>query len=201
MNDLLNLGTLLRMARDTVTSPREGAEEVLKLGLPRQILMVFFLLIVVLSALLGEVVSLIASAGAPEEPQINAIPLAIIQAFILLGIAFAATRIGQAFGGIGKFEDALALVIWLQFIILCVQVIQIVAFIVVPPLAGLVTVLSVGLFLWLLVNFIATMHGFTSLGMVFVMTIVSGVVILFGLSLLLTLLGLDSLLTGASNGI
>jgi len=47
-----------------------------------------------------------------------------------------------------------------------------------------------GLFFWLLVNFIAALHGFTSLGMILVATILSAFGIIFGLSLILTLLGL-----------
>jgi len=41
----------------------------------------------------------------------------------------------------------------------------------------------------MLVNFIATLHGFQSVGMVFVMTLVSFVSIIFILSLVLTGLG------------
>ena len=45
------------------------------------------------------------------------------------------------------------------------------------------------LFFWLLVNFIAVLHGFQSTGMVFVMTIVSFITIIFVLSIVLTILG------------
>ena len=58
-----------------------------------------------------------------------------------------------AFGGTGRFEEALTLVVWLQFIFICVQILQLLAVLVVPPVAGLITLLAVGLFFWLLVNF------------------------------------------------
>jgi hypothetical protein len=61
---------------------------------------------------------------------------------------------------------------------------------VIPPVAGLITILAMGLFFWLLVNFIAALHSFTSLGMIFVATILTAFGIIFALSLILTLLGI-----------
>jgi hypothetical protein len=94
------------------------------------------------------------------------------------------------FGGTGSFEESALLVIWLQFILICVQVIQIATLFVLPPLAGLITIIAIALYLWLLVNFIAVLHGFTSLGMVFVATLLSAFALLFVFSLILSVLGL-----------
>lgn len=193
MTHLMNMGNLLRMARDTVSNPREGAETVLSLGLPRQALWLAFALVVVLSMLLGDLLYMLADLpqdGAMTGP-LGASPLVmgLMQGAFLFLMAHAVTHVGHLFGGTGRFDEALALIVWLQFIFLCVQVLQLAAVLVIPPMAGLITMLAVGLFFWLLVNFIATLHGFTSLGMVFVMTILSGFTILFVLSLILTLLG------------
>lgn len=193
MTHLMNMGNLLRMARDTVSNPREGAETVLALGLPKQALWLAFALVVVLSMLLGDLLYLLADLprdGAMTGP-LGASPLVmgLMQGAFLFLMAHAVTHVGRLFGGTGRFDEALALIVWLQFIFLCVQVLQLAAVLVIPPMAGLITMLAVGLFFWLLVNFIATLHGFTSLGMVLVMTILSGFTILFVLSLILTLLG------------
>ncbi|MBF9060138.1 YIP1 family protein [Rhodobacterales bacterium HKCCSP123] len=194
MSQLLNMGNLLRMARDTVSNPREGAETVLALGLPRQVLWLAFALVVVLSMLLGDILYLV--AGLPDDGALTGplgaspVVMGLVQGAFLFLMAHAVTHVGRMFGGTGRFEEALALVVWLQFIFICVQVLQLVAVIIVPPMAAIITLLAVGLFFWLLVNFIATLHGFTSLGMVFVMTILSGFTILFVLSLVLTLLGI-----------
>jgi len=67
---------------------------------------------------------------------------------------------------------------------------RIAALAVLPGLVGLIAVVSIGLFFWLLVNFIAVLHGFRSLGMVFLMTLASGSAIAFLLALVLTSLGL-----------
>jgi hypothetical protein len=193
MSQLLTMGNLLRMARDTVSNPREGAETVLALGLPKQALWLAFALVVVLSMLLGDLLYLL--AGLPEDGALTGpivgspITAGLLQGAFLFLMAHAITHIGRMFGGMGRFEEALALVVWLQFIFICVQVLQLAAVLIVPPMAAIITLLAVGLFFWLLVNFIATLHGFTSLGMIFVMTILSGFTILFVLSLILTLLG------------
>lgn len=195
----LDLGTLLRLVRDTIASPQEGASTVLSLAPPRQALWLMFALIIVLTLFLGETVSLIAVP--PEDGPLTGpfarspLILGLMQSAFLFIMVHAITHIGRSFGGTGSFDEALLLVIWLQFIFICVQVVQLVALLLMPPVAQIITVLGIGLFLWLLVNFIAVVHGFTSLGSVFVMTIVSTVAILFLLSLALTILGLNPVAT------
>lgn len=194
MTHLMSPGPLLRLARDTVSNPREGAETILSLGLPRQALWLAFALVVVLSMILGDILYLV--AGVPQDGPLTGpmggspVVMGLLQGAFLFMMTHAVTQIGRLFGGTGRFDEALALVVWLQFIFICVQIVQLIAVIVVPPVAGLITIFALGLFLWLLVNFIATLHGFTSLGLVFAMTIVSAFALLFTLSLILTMLGI-----------
>lgn len=188
--EILSMGNLLRMARETVSNPREGAAQILALGLSGQALHIAFGLVIILSMLLGEIVVLISPPAPPEALNISPVSLGVVQAAFLFVIAHAITRIGQWFGGTGQYTGALALIVWLQFIFLVVQLVQLAAMLIIPPLAGLITVLAMGLFFWLLVNFIATLHGFTSLGLVFVATVLSAFGIIFVLSLVLTLLGI-----------
>lgn len=194
MSDLMQPGQLLRMARQTVSNPRDGAAVILKLHLPMRALWLAFGLVIVLSMFLGEAVALLMGppdqAAMPPEMMVSPITMGVIQAAFLFLVAHGIARIGQLFGGSGDFQGALALIVWLQFIFLVVQVIQLAAMLVVPPVAGLITILAMGLFFWLLVNFIATLHGFSSLGLIFVMTILTAFGFVFVLSLVLTMLGL-----------
>ena len=194
MTHLLSLGPLLRLARDTVANPREGAETILSLGLPRQALWLAFALVIVLSMMLGDILYILADIpqDGPLTGPIYSAPvvMGLLQAAFLVLMTHAMTYIGRFFGGTGQFEEALALVVWLQFIFICVQVVQLVAVLIVPPVAGLISILAMGLFFWLLINFIATLHGFASLGKVFGMTLLSAFAILFTLSLVLTMLGI-----------
>ena len=194
MSDLMQPGQLLRMARHTVSNPRDGAAVILKLHLPMRALWLAFGLVIVLSMFLGEAVALLMGppdqAAMPPEMMVSPITMGVIQAAFLFLVAHGIARIGQLFGGSGDFQGALALIVWLQFIFLVVQVIQLAAMLVVPPVAGLITILAMGLFFWLLVNFIATLHGFSSLGLIFVMTILTAFGFVFVLSLVLMMLGL-----------
>nr|WP_281172865.1 Yip1 family protein [Roseibacterium elongatum] len=201
MTDLQRLGRLVRLARDTVANPREGAVTLLSFAPPAQALWLMFAIVVVISLMLGEVVALL--AGLPGDGpltgplQNSAISLGLVQAGFLFLMAHAMHKIGRAFGGTGQFQEALLLVVWLQFIFNLLQLVQIGALLVIPPIAGLITILAIMLFFWLLVNFVSVLHGFTSLGMVFAVTVFSGFAILFALSLILTMLGLATVPTGA----
>jgi hypothetical protein len=194
MTDILTLGNLLRLARETVANPREGATTVLSFAPERQALWLMFTLVVVLSLLLREVVAVF--AGFPMDGPItgpmqgSTLMLGLVMAGFLFLTMHAVHRIGRFFGGTGNFEETALLVIWLQFILICLQVIQIAALFIIPPLAGLITIVAIALYMWLLVNFIAVLHGFTSLGMVFVATLLSAFALLFAFSFVLTLLGL-----------
>ena len=194
MSDLMQPGQLLRMARHTVSNPRDGAAVILKLHLPMRALWLAFGLVIVLSMFLGETVALLMGppdqAAMPPEMMVSPITMGVIQAAFLFLVAHGIARIGQLFGGSVDFQGALALIVWLQFIFLVVQVIQLAAMLVVPPVAGLITILAMGLFFWLLVNFIATLHGFSSLGLIFVMTILTAFGFVFVLSIVRTMLGL-----------
>lgn len=190
MTDMATLGTLLRLARDTVSDPKEAASTVLSFAPPRDALWLMFALVIVASMFLGEVVALLVQMPTAETGMMGSpIVLGLVQALFLFALTHAIHRIGRAFGGTGRFEEALLLVVWLQFVFIVVQLIQIVAILVVPPLAVLVTLVAMALFFWLLTNFIAVLHGFTNLGQVFLMIIVSIIGIAFALSIVLAILG------------
>jgi hypothetical protein len=109
----------------------------------------------------------------PEQREVMlsliASPLrtALLQAAIWAVIASLIAAGGRIRGGTGTFADALILVAWLQFILLCLQLVQVVAGIVLPILADLIGLAGLGLLVWLLTNFVAELHGFRSLVAVF----------------------------------
>jgi hypothetical protein len=186
----LTLNSLLAMAWRTVRNPREGATELLSLGVPREALWPALALVVVLSILFAQVTSLLMTgqAGMGGMP-IGPAATGFIQLLLLVVMVFAIFWIGRAMGGSGSFEEAILLVAWLQFIMVCLQVLQAAALLILPPVAGLIGVAGLVLFLWLLTNFIAVLHGFSSLVQVFIMILVAAFGIAFGLSIILTLIG------------
>jgi hypothetical protein len=79
-------------------------------------------------------------------------------------------------------------VVWLQLLMLGVQVAQLLALIVAPPISGLIGLVGFIGFTWLMVNFIAELHGFRSLGLVFGGIILTFIAAAFVLAILLGLI-------------
>jgi len=188
----LTLQTLLPMVWRTITNPREGAEEVLALGVPRQALWTILLLVLVLSIILGQITTLLVATAAGvtvQGPLANPMVTGVLQLVLLVVAIYAIHFIGRSMGGKGSVDEAILLVAWLQFVMVCIQVVQTALMLVLPPLASIVGIVGLVLFMWLLTNFIAVIHGFRSLGQVFVMILLSMFVMAFILSILLTLFG------------
>jgi hypothetical protein len=183
----LSLSSLLELARYTVQNPREGARMVLRADVPMVARWVAFALMAVISAILAHLSFALmppdvqsAMDGAVASP----VTTAIMQAGLMLVAVFLIHHVGRWRGGVGSFEDALLLMIWLQFILLILQVVQLAAQVVLPPVSVLVGYMSVGIFLWLLSNFVAELHGFSSVWMTF-----GGVIVtLIGVGFLLALM-------------
>lgn len=188
----LSLQTLLPMVWRTITNPREGAEEVLALGVPRQALWTILLLVLVLSIILGQITTLLVATAAGvtvQGPLANPMITGVLQFALLVVTIYAIHFIGRSMGGKGSIDEAILLVAWLQFVMVCIQVVQTAMMLILPPLASIVGIVGLVLFMWLLTNFIAVIHGFRSLGQVFVMILLSMFVLAFILSILLTLFG------------
>ncbi|MDN5788856.1 YIP1 family protein, partial [Pseudorhodobacter sp.] len=131
-----------------------------------------------------------AAGGASGVGPAMASPVrtAILQWAVLLISVHAVHRLGRMRGGTGTLNEAVILLAWLQFVLLCVQVAQIVMQVIVPPLADILGVAGLVLFLWLLTNFVAELHGFRSLALVFVGILVAVVVLAVVLAIVLTLI-------------
>jgi Yip1 domain len=169
-----SLTALLELARYTVQNPRAAARYLLALKLPENARWLIFLLVASASAILTHV----AFNMLPAQDQTylaNAMssPLrsAAMQAVFLLTTVVGIYRIGRWRGGTGSFADTLLLVSWLQFVLLCLQVVQILALLVLPPVAEILGVVGVVLSFWLLTQFVVELHGFSSAWRVFLMMI------------------------------
>lgn len=188
----LTLPGLLQGALDTLRDPREGARAIMALHIERRQRWEILLLIVVLSAVLAQLTFLIAgSGGASIAGPFPASPftLGIVQLFLLLAMVGGIHVIGRRAGGTGELDDAILLVAWLQFIMICLQVLQTAALFLLPPLSLLIGIAGLVLFFWLLTNFIAELHGFKSLTAILVGIMISMVAFAILLSILLGLSG------------
>lgn len=161
---------LMRMVRETLLAPRAGAAAVLNFGFAPIVGWLSLLLMAVMSTILTHVSFALMSSESREiwsGAMGSPVRTAMLQWVVLLISVHAIHKIGRWRGGNGTLEGAVVLVAWLQFILLCVQVAQLVLQALVPPLSDIVGVLGLVLFLWLLTNFTAELHGFKSLALTF----------------------------------
>ena len=173
-----SLSALMGLLRQTLSDPRAAARQVMALPLPRSARWQALALVIVLSMLFGQAAVLLMAGQGPD-----ALSVGLIQGAVLLALVYAVHFVGRLLGGRGAFEDGLILIAWLQGVMVAVQIAQIVALVILPPLTGLLGFLGMALFLWLLTNFVAELHGFTSLGRVFGMILLT----LFGVAILLAI--------------
>jgi hypothetical protein len=186
----LTLPNILALVRLTVQAPRQGARRIMALDLPINGRWLALILVAAGSAI-GTHLSI--ALMPPEQREImltliaSPVRTALLQAGIWAVIAAAIAAGGRMRGGTGTFPDALILMVWLQFILLCVQMVQVLAGIVLPLAADLIGLAGLGLLLWLLTNFVAELHGFRSLIAVFAGVVAGAFAFLFAAAVLLTL--------------
>jgi hypothetical protein len=187
----LTFASLFALMQFTLRRPRESAREILGMGLPDAVRWMSFVLVAVGSAI-GTHLSI--AVLPPDQRAVletlfdSPIRTALVQGGIWLVITLLVTALGRMRGGQGRFGDALLLVTWLLFILLCVQALQVVVGLVLAPLADLVGVLGLVLLLWLLTNFVAELHGFTSLWSVFLGLVLGAVGLFLGAAVVLAML-------------
>ena len=180
------LPRMAALARLSVQNPRAAARVLLAEGVPLAARSAGLTLIAVVSAILLYPSFVLM----PPEDIVSAFfaqsPLqtAVVQWLALLLSVVLIASVGRAFGGRGSLADAMLVVVCLQ---LGVQVAQLLALVVLPPLAGLIGLIGFVGFVWLMVNFIAELHGFRSLGLVFGGIIVTFIAAAFVLAILLAL--------------
>ncbi|SDX62119.1 YIP1 family protein [Roseicitreum antarcticum] len=181
--------SLMRLVRLTLQNPQDAARDLIAADPPVQARWLALLLVVVLSVLLGQVSVLIMGASSLGLPSGLALS-ALLQGGMLVLTVVLVQQIGRAFGGSAQVQDTALLMIWLQFLMVVLQVLQIVLLLVLPPFAGLLGIVGFVLFLWVLTNFVAHLHGFTSLGKVFGAIVATFFALGFALSLVMMFLGI-----------
>lgn len=168
---------LVNLAQLTLQDPGQAARVLLAEGVPMRARTGGLLLVAVLSALMA---SLQVGTGGADLDPFSAFMLASPFRAALFQWGFLALsvllmhRVGRAFGGRGSLADALLVVVWLQIIMLGFQTLQLVVSPVLPPLAGVIGLVSFVVYFWLMSWFIAELHGFASRGRVFLGIILTG---------------------------
>ena len=187
----LTLASLAALLRLTVSNPSLAARRLMALDLDRQSRWAALALVTILSVLLVALAEL--ALGIPGATTvIGPWTYTVILGASLVITVFVLHYVGAVLGGQGDLGDALILMAWYQMTLLALQVVQLLAILVSPFLGLLATVLSLGLALYILVNFINEMHRFGNLGRAVLTLILAVLGLGLGLGAILSAIGVGT---------
>lgn len=172
----------------SLKNPRAGMRQILALPRPQGSEMVALLLMAISSALLLNLSFWLMPLpeGSPFAHLFDSpIATAGVQFATLLITALLTWLVGGWFRGTAKLPDAILAVAWLQAIMLVLQLLQLLLVGILPALGGLLGLAAIALFVVLLSNFIAEIHGFASPVKVCIGAILTFLVAVMLLSILL----------------
>lgn len=182
------LAYIVQLAVQTLRQPREAAQTVFQFELDRWSLWLALTLISVVSVLFSEFTMLfvppemIAAGGPlPSSPVLLAV---VIWGLLVISV-FVTHYVGRAFDGQGALNDSLKTVIWMQIVLLVLQVVQIALFLISPVIAILFGWFGALYVLFVFLVFIQVLHGFKSLGGVVAGALVTFIGLMLGIALII----------------
>lgn len=176
---------------NTIKAPKVAAQQVLALNFDRPTIWQGLALATILNAV---VFVLTIMAFPPAAP-----PMALTISPVTLAVLFFASMSigtlslywgGKFIGGVASFNDLLALVTWLQYMRLAVQLGGFVLMIAAPSVALLLTSLALLYGVWILLSFIFVAQGYETFGKAMANLLIGFVGLVFLFSALISFLGL-----------
>lgn len=183
----LDFPMVVALVRETLLRPRDAAMRLLRMGVPDDGRWLIFVLVVVLSVIMAQLSILLMGEEGALGGSLFA--MALFQSAVLMALVMGVQGFGRMFGGTGGFPDTLLLVAWVQFVMLAFQAVQLAVLVIAPPLFGIVTLLSVLVFLRSLTIFVQVLHGFDSALKVGVGILFAFFAVAFAMAVVLGLLG------------
>ncbi|MCR9125925.1 MAG: YIP1 family protein [Rhodobacteraceae bacterium] len=186
----MNFASFQALVIQSVRDPAAAARFLLALDLPRQTLWMALTLVAVLNTLMFSLSNLVTPTTSPI-PGIFDTPIVYL-GFVLGGLVLVVLSLfwtGRALGGVGRLEDILVLVVWLQGLRVLVQALVILLMVTFPLLSALVVLAAGVIGLWILAHFVDQAHRFGSLARSAGVLIAGFLAMVLGLSLFLSLIG------------
>ncbi|MFK5998563.1 MAG: hypothetical protein QM492_10710 [Rhodobacterales bacterium] len=188
----LGVAGLLRLAVETLQSPKRTLRMVLDFVITMPELLQITAFVVALSTLL--------TALTPVPPDMtiplvqwfyaNVLILFALQYVVFLGLAGLMTIIGQMFQGHGTFKESLTALVWLQFIVFGISLIQLFFAVTIPQVNVIIFLFSIMAMVHLTVAFIMEVHGFNNAVLVFAGVVGTFIGVVFSLVFIFVLLGI-----------
>lgn len=179
---------------DSFRAPRAAARRLLALELGADTLVQAALAVTCLGMVLTHVAGTLAGGALdPVTAALLASPLvgALVQLAGMLLTVVLTWKVGRLFGGQGDLGGALRVLVWLNAVLLLLQVAQLVALAAVPPLAVVLSVAGMVWLLWAFACFTAELHGFENAFAVAGVALIAALVVIFVLMTLLAMLGIN----------
>lgn len=159
----LSFSALLVLMRFTVQQPRAAVKYILALRLADDARWLLFGLVVVAAALLSQIGFALLPPDAQAfwaEAMSSPVQSTVLQGAFWLLTTVGIFAMGRWGNRRGSFADALLLIGWLQVILFCLQLVQILALLILPLVAELLSVVGLALLFWLLTQFTSELHDF-----------------------------------------
>ena len=195
--------SFFQLVRETILNPAAAAHQVMAVTISRENLWLAVLLATVLSAIVGGV----SQAIVPVEPMVvetvegpvslNLSPSSPMMQGVFVGaslvlMVFALYFTGLALGGHGTFPATLALMAWLQVVMVVLQVATLVVMLAVPVLGAFLVMVSFVVFLRGMCVFVKELHGFAGLGRAVLTVVLAFLGVAFGLAIILLIIGIGA---------
>lgn len=185
-----DLSRILRLFGETLQNPADVANRIKSIRAPHEagwMVLAFGTIAVVILLHLERLIpgSAAQTSGLGGTPFIDVVILGALSAMLV----FVFYWIGRSMGGKGTFGATLAIMAWFQILVLFLVVIQVIAEILVPPLAGIVAIVSFVVQVFCLVHFVNVLHEFDSLPKSAVLLVASIIGLGFGLALIVLIIG------------
>lgn len=185
------LGVLLQLTGETLRRPQVAARMMMGYKVERHILWMALGLVAVLTTLFVKATMFAmptelaaGNSALPKDPFV----LTLVLAGLLVASAFFTHFAGRAFGGKGVLDDSIKTTIWMQAVLLVLQVVQIVLFMVSPILALFFGWIGMIYVAYIFLKFVQLLHGFKSMPMVFLGAVAAFFGLMLGISLVISLI-------------
>ncbi|WP_333712228.1 YIP1 family protein [Yoonia sp.] len=177
----------------SIAEPSDTARKVIAMEVPKQALWTGLVLVAVLNVVLLSFLQFISPApqgatagGFVLSPFAYAMIIGVFLVLFVLGTH----AVGRFFGGIGTQEATLAIIVWFQAVSLTLEAVQVVLVLISPVIGSLFGLLSLGVLLWVFVNFVNVLHAFDSVGKAIFTIVLALLLTALGAGLVLAALGI-----------
>lgn len=186
----MTLSGLWSLAVLSVTRPADAARAVLDARLPRPVLWSGLMLAAALNAILFSLSNLLLPTP-PLFPAVLQSPLAYFGLVVLgmVGFIQAILWVGRGLGGQGDADDVMAVIVWMQYLRLLVQLASLILVLTIPILSLALVIAATFIGLYILLHFIMQAHRLDNLGRAAFVLVLSALAVIFAATFFFALFG------------